>query len=179
MTLNILRNSAAMFVLTLMGAGVMHAQAIVEYGAMTANSAGAAASAGPLIRMPNFGVPGSSPSAAAPAGGPAAVATAAPEAIAKTNLQFYQMHSGPNAAQIAVHTVPDRASAWIDGRFVGSAPLNLKLAPGHHQLLVRALNMQESMQEFDLAAKQTQSIDVALKSANQNQVVIHWAPQKQ
>jgi hypothetical protein len=179
MTLNILRNSAAMFVFTLLGTGVMHAQAIVEYGVITANSAGAAASAGPLIRMPNFGVPVSSPSAAAPGGGSAGVATAAPEAIAKANLQFIQTHSGPNAAQIAVRTVPDRASAWIDGKFVGPAPLNLKLAPGHHQLLVRALNMQESMQEFDLAAKQTQSIDVALKSANQSQVVIHWAQQKQ
>jgi hypothetical protein len=44
MTLNILCNSAALFVLTLVGTGVMQGQAIMEYGAMTANSAGAAAS---------------------------------------------------------------------------------------------------------------------------------------
>ncbi len=179
MTLNILRNSAALFVIALMGAGAMRAQGIVEYGAMTANSAGAAASARPLIPMPNFGIPGSPASSAAPASGPAGVPVGTAEAAAKTNLEFFQTHSGPSAAQIAVHTVPDHASAWIDGKFVGPAPLNLKLAPGHHQLLVRAPNMHESMQEFDLAAKQTQSIDIALKSAYQNQVVIHWAPQKQ
>ncbi len=179
MALNILRNTTALFALTLMGAGVVYGQAIVEYGVTTGNSAGAAASPAPLIRMPNFGFPGSSPAGAATAGGAAGVATATPEAIAKTNLQFFQSHSGPSAAQIAVHTVPDRASAWIDGKFVGPAPLTLRLAPGHHQLLVRAPNMHESMQGFDLAAKQTQSIDVALKTANQSQVVIHWAPQKQ
>jgi hypothetical protein len=38
--------------------------------------------------------------------------------------------------------------------------------------------MQESMREFDLAAKQTQSIDLPLKSAYQGQVNIHWSPQQ-
>jgi hypothetical protein len=129
--------------------------------------------------MPNFGIPGS-PSGAGPgaASGPGGVAGGTAEAAAKTNLQFFQTHSGPDAAQVAVHTVPDHASAWIDGRFVGPAPLMLKLAPGHHQVLVRAPNMQETMRELDVTAKQAQSIDVTLKSAYQNQVVIHWPSQK-
>jgi hypothetical protein len=74
--------------------------------------------------------------------------------------------------------VPDHAQAWIDGRFVGPTPLDMKLAPGHHRLLVRAPNMQESVQDFDLAAKQAQSIDLPLKSSSQNQVIVHWPSQK-
>jgi hypothetical protein len=177
MPLHTMRCSVALFAISLMGTGAVHAQSIVEYGAMTANSAGAAASARPLIAIPNFPMPGI-PSSPGPAAGTAGVAAGTAEAAAKTNLQFFQTHAGPNAAQIALRTVPDHSSAWIDGKFVGPAPLNLKLAPGHHQLLVRAPSMRESMQEFDLAAKQTQSIDVALKSAYQNQVVIHWPAQK-
>ncbi len=79
---------------------------------------------------------------------------------------------------VAVRTTPDHASAWIDGKFVGPAPLDLKLAPGHHQVLVRAPNMQQSVREFDVTAKQPQSVEVSLKSAYQNQVAIHWPAQK-
>jgi hypothetical protein len=179
MTLKILRYSAALFVFSTLGtASSLRAQGIVEYGVITGTAAGAAASAKPLIPFPNFGLPGS-PSPAAPAvSAPAGAAAMTPEAAAKANLQFFQAHAGPTAAEIAVRTVPDHASTWIDGKFVGPAPLTLKLAPGHHQILVRAISMHEYTQEFDLAAKQTQSIDVALKTSVQNQVVIRWPSQK-
>jgi hypothetical protein len=106
-------------------------------------------------------------------------ATITPEAAAKANLQFFQIHAGPAAAEIAVRTVPDHASAWIDGKFVGAAPLTIKLAPGHHQILVRSVAVHEYMQDFDLAAKQSETIDVALKAAAQNQVVIQWPAKTQ
>lgn len=178
MALNFLRNSAAVFVFAIVGTSLLHAQGIVEYGVITGTAAGAAASNKPLIAMPNLALPGS-PSAAAPAVSNApGAANLTPEAAAKVNLQFFQAHAGPNAAQIAVRTVPDHASTWIDGKFIGPAPLTLKLAPGHHGILVRSMAMREYMQEFDLAAKQTQTIDVALKAAVQNQVVIQWPAKK-
>jgi PEGA domain len=181
MTLNILRYSAALFAFAILGTASVHAQGIVEYGVITGTAAGTAASAKPPVFLPNLGIPGS-PAATAPAAAavssPAGAAAMTPEAAAKANLQFFQAHAGPTAAEIAVRTVPDHASTWIDGKFVGPAPLTLKLAPGHHQILVRAIAMHEYTQEFDLAAKQSQSIDVALKSSVQNQVVIHWPSQK-
>lgn len=178
MTLNILRFSAALFVLTVLGTSSAYAQGIVEYGVITSTTAGAVAASRPSITLPNLNIPGS-PSSASPAvsGAPGAAAMT-PESAAKANVQFFQGHAGATAAQIAVRTVPDHASTWIDGRFVGPAPLTLKLAPGHHQILVRAVAMREYTQEFDLAAKQTQVIDVALKTSVQNQVVIHWPAQK-
>ncbi len=184
MTLRTVANSAALFAITLFGlfgASVIHAQSIVEYGVMTGNSAGLAASGRPLVPFPNIAnIMGTSNTgtSAGTVSGPAGVAAGTAEAAAKSNVQYFQANAGANAAQIAIVTVPDKASAWIDGKFVGSAPLNLKLAPGHHQLLIRSPNMQESMQAFDLAAKQTQSINVALKSAYQGQVMIKWPAQK-
>ena len=178
MTLNLLRYSAALFVFATLGTASVLAQGIVEYGVITGTAGGAAASSKPLIPFPNIAIPGS-PAPAAPAGsGPAGAVAMTPEAAAKANVQFFQAHAGATAAEIAVRTVPDHASTWIDGKFVGPAPLTLKLAPGHHQILVRAVAMREYTQEFDLAAKQTQSIDVALKASVQNQVVIHWPSQK-
>lgn len=179
MPLRTLRHCAALFVLILSGTAVMYGQAAVEYGVMTGNSAGVAASGKALVPFPSITLPGS-PASAAPgaASSSAGVPAGTAEAAATTNKTFFQTHAGPDAAHVAVHTVPDHAQAWIDGKFVGPAPLDLKLAPGHHQLLVRAPNMQESMREFDLTAKQTQSIDLPLKSSYQNQVVIHWPSQK-
>jgi hypothetical protein len=177
MSLRTLRQCAVLFVLTFTGAVAMHAQSAVEYGIMTGNSAGVTTALKPPV--PNMGLPestsGTGPGAASSSAG---VSGGTAESAAKTNRQFFQSHSGANAAQIAVHTVPDHAQAWIDGKFVGPTPLDMKLAPGHHQVLVRAPNMHESEREFDLAAKQTQSIDLPLKSSYQNQVVIHWPSQK-
>ena len=172
-----LRHSAALFVLIFTGAVVMHGQSAVEYGIMTGNSAGVTTALRPPV--PNMRLPENTSSA-----GPGAASSSAgvpggtAESAAKTNRQFFQSHSGANAAQIALHTVPDHAQAWIDGKFVGPTPLDMKLAPGHHQVLVRAPNMHESVREFDLAAKQTQSIDLPLKSSYQNQVILHWPSQK-
>jgi hypothetical protein len=171
-----LRHSAALFVLIFTGAVVMHGQSAVEYGIMTGNSAGVTTALKPPV--PNMGLPESTSSA-----GPGAASSSAgvpggsAESAAKTNRQFFQSHSGANAAQITVHTVPDHAQSWIDGKFVGPTPLDMKVAPGHPQVLVRAPNMHEAVQEFDLAAKQAQSIDVPLKSSYQNQVIIHWPSQ--
>ncbi len=168
-----LRHCAVIIVFTLLGAAATHGQAAVEVGTLTSTTAGAAASVKPPI--PKLGLPGTSSTA-----GPGATSTSpsvsavTPEAIANTNRQFFQSHSGPDAAQISLRTVPDHANAWIDGKFVGPTPLDLKLAPGHHRVLVRATNMQESMREFDLAAKQTQPIDLTLKSGYQSEVIIHW-----
>jgi hypothetical protein len=50
----------------------------------------------------------------------------------------------------------------------------LKLAPAHHRVSVLAPNMQESVREFELAAKQVQQIDLSLKPAYQSQITIHW-----
>lgn len=175
MALNFLRNSAVVFAFAVLGTSSIYAQGIVEYGGITGAVAGAASANKPLIALPNLGL-SAGPAAVSEAPGAANVT---PEAAAKASLQFFRIHAGPSAAEIAVRTVPDHASAWIDGKFVGPAPLTVKLAPGHHQILVRSVAMHEYMRGFDLAAKETQTIDVALMAAVQNQVVIQWPAKTQ
>jgi|ERR1019366_586894 hypothetical protein len=174
----LLRYCGATVLATLIGSLAMHGQSAAEYGIMTSNS-GAAATASAKSTFPKITLPGS-PSSAAPSA-PSSSASApvvTPEAAAKTNRQFFQEHSGPNAAQVSLHSVPDHAQAWIDGKFVGPTPLDLKLAPGHHRTLVRAPNMQDSVREFDVTAKQTQAMDFPLKPGYQSQVTIQWPSQK-
>jgi hypothetical protein len=172
-----LRHSVALFFLFFTGVLAMHGQAAAEYGMATSNSAGIAAAMKPPA--PNMKIPETTSNA-----GPGAASSSAgvpggtAESAAKTNRQFFLAHSGPDAGQIAVRAVPENAQAWIDGKYMGPTPLDLKLAPGHHQVLVRAPNMHEAVREFDLAAKQTQSIDLTLKSSYQNQIAIHWPSQK-
>jgi hypothetical protein len=177
MPLRVPRNCALATVLLFAGAAGMFGQGAVEYGIITANSAAAASAARPTI--PIITLPGTPASAAA--GAPATVTNGpamTPEAAAKANREFFQSHSGANPAQISLHTAPVPAQAWIDGRFVGPTPLDLKLAPGHHRVLVRAPNLQDAAQEFDVAAKQTLPIDMPLKAAAQSTVVLHWPSQK-
>jgi len=174
MPLYTLRHCAAIFVLIFTGAVAIHGQAAAEYGMAMGNSAGITTAMKPPV--PNLGLPETTSNAGP--GAAAGVPGGTAESAAKTNRQFFQSHSGPDAAQIAVHTVPDHAQVWIDAKYLGPTPLDLKLAPGHHQVLVRAPNMQESVREFDLTAKQTQSIDLPMKSSYQNQVTIHWSSQK-
>ncbi|MBZ5662261.1 MAG: PEGA domain-containing protein [Acidobacteriia bacterium] len=177
MPLRILRHCAAASVFVLLGAPELYSQAGAEYGIITANSAGVAASVKPTI--PNITLPGAASSAGAGASSTTTNAPAImPEVAATANRDFLQSHSGADAARISLRTAPVLAQAWIDGRFVGPTPLDLKLAPGHHRVLVRAPNMQESAQEFDLAAKQTQPIDLALKASAQSTVVLHWPSRK-
>src|SRR5579864_2673387 len=174
MLIRALRHCVVLSIFIFTGAIAMHGQAAVEYGMAVGNSAGITTALKPPV--PNLGLPETT-SDAGP-GAAAGISGGTAESAAKANRQFFQSHSGPDAGQVAVHTVPDHAAAWIDGKFLGPTPLDLKLAPGRHQVLVRAPNMNDVVRHFDLNAKQTQSIDLPMKSSYQNQVVIHWPSQK-
>lgn len=77
-----------------------------------------------------------------------------------------------------MRTVPENASVWIDGKLVGPAPFDLKVAPGHHELLVRSPNMQQSTQDINLTPKQVLPVEFALKSAYPSQMILKWPSQK-
>lgn len=180
MRLHTLRVGACLFLLSMLGVAGLHAQAVAEYGMTNTVAAGATTAAGKtMVPFPNITLPGNESN---PGAGPgltsAGLPTGTPESIAKDNLQDLQSHAGADAAPVTVRSAPDHASVWIDGKYLGPAPVNVKLAPGHHQALVRSPNMQESTRGFDVTAKQAQSVDFALKPSFQNQVMIQWPSQK-
>jgi hypothetical protein len=162
----------AAIALLLIAPSAMFGQAAVEYGHLASGSAGAISSVKPTL--PGTNLPGSASGSTS-----SASSSPSPATIAKANRQFFQTHAGPNAAEISVHTTPDNAAVWIDGKFVGPAPVDIKLVAGRHQVLVRSPNMQQSMMEFDLTPKQVLPIEFTLKSAYPSQMILQWPSHNQ
>ncbi|MGB9403493.1 MAG: PEGA domain-containing protein [Candidatus Acidiferrales bacterium] len=187
MSLNGLQRSFVTALLVVGAASVAHAQGAVEYGTLTSGTASAVSSVKPTFptidlagAMGNSGpAPSSSPSASpspAPAPGAASahLVAGAAEAAAATNRKTIEGHAGPDAGQVTLHSTPDHAQVWIDGQYVGATPLDLKLAPGHHKVLMHAADRLDATQDVELAGKQVQPVAVSLKPRYQNQVSISW-----
>lgn len=153
-------------VLAVFFAAAVHAQAAAEYGGLVGNSATAASSA--KIKVPNMKMPEpGGANGSAPAGQPVAgqpVKPLNPDAAAAANRQFLQTQAGANAALVSLRSTPDHAQVFVDTRYVGTAPLDLKLAPGRHDVMMRAQGMSVLTQSVELAAKTPKEISVTLKS---------------
>jgi hypothetical protein len=144
--------------------GVAHAQAAAEYGAVVGNSSTAAA--GAKIKVPNVKLPepggATAPASGKPASGAPAKAVT-PDAAAAANRQYLETVAGADAAIVSLKSTPDRAQVFVDTRFVGAAPMELKLAPGHHDIMVRATGMETIRQSVELVAKTPKEISLTLK----------------
>ena len=161
---------AGIFALT--GVAQMHGQAAAEYGAVLSNSAGAAATV-KTPPVPSLHLPSGAPNANTKLkSGPIATATPTTGTIADMNRKFFEDHSGANAGELSLQSAPDHAQVWVDEMFVGVTPLALKLAPGEHRVFASGANKAGSVREFVLAPKQTQSIDLTLKSSYQGLITI-------
>jgi hypothetical protein len=135
------------------------AQAAAEYAGATAAAATAAAGAKVKIKPPSVPSPkeGSNPSSPQPA-------IRVGEAAAAANRQALQERAGANAARVLLRSTPDHAQVWIDTRFVGSTPFELKLAPGHHDIMMKAPDMASLHQEIELQGKQTREVMMMFKA---------------
>jgi len=145
------------FFLGLACAACAWAQAAAEYGSATAK-AGATA-AGAKLPKPNLNPP-------APSGQPqsAHLPIQTGESVAAANVLRLEQHAGPDAAKLSLQSVPDRAQVWVDGLFVGAAPLNLTLAPGRHRVEMRSPAKESGRQEIELVPKQSRQVALTLAS---------------
>jgi PEGA domain len=157
-------------------AGTIHAQGAVEYGAITSGTSSMAASiSGVRPRFPTSILPDSGNSNPQPNNIPSAkIAIFDFEVEADVNRMYFLTHAGTTPAVLSVHGVPDRAQVWIDGKFVGSTPLQLKVSRAKHQLLVRAANREDHAEGIDLSAMHTRSIEVSLKPIYKNEIYLNW-----
>ncbi len=143
--------------LGLMGSVCAFAQAAAEYGSVTSKAAAAAAKAKPLAPAP-----AQPPSAHLP--------VQSSESAATANCRALKERAGPDAARLALRSVPDHAQVWIDTMFVGATPLDLTVAPGTHQLEVRGVGMESSRQKVELLPKQSLQVTVSLKPYYRNKI---------
>lgn len=149
----------------LMGVTGARGQAAAEYGSTTAKSAATAAGVKPpkpSVDVPTVGQPGS-----------AHLPIQNGEKVAAANRRAFEELAGSEAAKVSLGSVPVRAQVWVDGKFVGTAPLELTLAPGPHHVEMRSPGMEWARQDLRLVPKQTQQVVLSLKPRYSQRITLH------
>jgi hypothetical protein len=165
-------------VIVLVSVSVAHGQAAAEYGAMTAKM-GAATAAAAKVPLPTLTIPGGSAPPARKASKAPAQAASAPSRLptageaAAANRLGLQRRAGPEGVDISFRSVPEHAQVFIDTQFVGTAPMKLKLAPGHHRVYVTAPDMLASDQQIEVTPKQIREIVLSLNPRAPKKVELH------
>jgi hypothetical protein len=139
-----------------------HAQAAVEYGGATSVSAGAV-SAKPGVFTPGAG--GSvnhSVFLAKPSGTP-------PEQL---NREWFAKQAGKEGAQLTIDATPAQTSVWIDGKFVGKAPLMLTLAAGKHHLSLLGPRQEHAERDVNIVGGKNDRLTIRLQETYPSAVAI-------
>jgi len=114
------------------------------------------------------------PTIAAPAqtsASPHLVAKSGPP-IDETNRKTLEENAGADAASILMRSSPPGAQIYINGAFVGNAPLLLSVAPGSYKVSMRDQHDDSAERTIGLLAKETQSVTLTLSSRYPNHVSI-------
>ena len=126
---------------------------------------------------PNFGGAASTGSAPATA---IARATGTPQAAApsgpppeEANRKLLEDQSGSDAGKLQLNSNPADAQVFIDGIYVGRAPIDIRLAPGRHQVAMKG-NGSSGERFIGLLPKETQQVTLSLTPLYPGQISIHW-----
>jgi hypothetical protein len=139
-----------------------HAQAAVEYGGATSVSAGAVSSK-PQVFTPGGGGPvNHSLFLAKPKGTP-------PEEI---NREWFAKQAGKEGGQLAIDATPPRTSVWVDGKFVGKAPLTLTLAAGKHHLSLLGPRQEHAERDVNIVTGKNDRLTIQLQETYPSSVAI-------
>lgn len=128
-----------------------HAQDAAEYSGTIGINAGTASSQPGLFRP---GRRGAQPSIflAKPKG-------PTPQQI---NRKWFASQAGKKGADVTLHVTPVGSSVWIDGKFVGHAPLTLKLPAGKHKISLLGPRQQHESREIEVTAGKNRKLDIRL-----------------
>jgi hypothetical protein len=134
----------------LAGAPPVHAQAAAEYSGATGVSASAVASK-PALFTP--GAPkNNSRFLAKPSGPPPGM----------VNREWFAKQAGKKGAELSIDATPARTSVWIDGKFVGKAPLTVTLPAGKHHVSLLGPRQEHADREVDIASGKNQHLAIQL-----------------
>ncbi len=139
---------APLVFLVLLCASPSWAQAAAEYGATTSTTAATASKAKPVTLSPLPQDQGQSLHLPVREGPP-------PEIISRHALEE---RAGKDAGRLLLRSQPKGAKIWIDGQFVGTAPLLLILAPGSYQVEMRGDRLEHSQRRVGLLPGEAQNI---------------------
>ncbi len=139
-----------------------HAQAAAEYGGATGVSAGAVSSKPQLFRPGGPSQPNNSLFLAKPSGTP-------PDQL---NREWFAKQAGKKGAQLTVDATPPQTSIWVDGKFVGKAPLTLTLPAGKHHLSLLGPRQEHAERDVNIVAGKNDRLAIQLHETYPTTVAI-------
>jgi hypothetical protein len=139
------------------------AQAATEAAAATGSATVAAGSTRPVMTATgNRTQPKASAHLPASSGPPAE----------ETNRKNFEDHAGRDAGKLMMHSVPTGAQIFINGFYVGRAPLLLLLAPSKYNLEMRGERQEIGQRTVSILPEETQEIVVTLTPKYPGKVTI-------
>jgi hypothetical protein len=168
-----MRMSGLIFVLAV-APQIVRAQAAAEQAGATNSSAGVAATTEKEIKpagtaKDSGGARLVSPTMATPAK-PAEASQGSAHLVAndgpppeEVNRKALEENAGPDAGKLLLRSTPAGAQVFINGAYVGKAPMLLIVPPGKYKVEMRGGRMETGSQIVGLLANQTQQVAMTLR----------------
>jgi hypothetical protein len=139
-----------------------------------------AAAPASAVATPNAGVSTGEAKTPPPNIATPAPPSASPHLIAKpgppvdeVNRKALEDSAGKDASSVLLRSSPPGAQIYINGDFVGYAPLLLNVAPGKYKVEMRDQHNDSAERTVGLLAKDTQKVTLMLSSRYPNRVSMH------
>jgi hypothetical protein len=80
------------------------------------------------------------------------------------NRQTLEQNAGKHPGKLLLRSIPSGAQVWVNGMFVGHAPLLLIVAPGKYQVELRGQRMEHAVHTVDLLPDENRIVSLTLSS---------------
>ncbi len=80
------------------------------------------------------------------------------------NRQALEQNAGNHPSKLLLRSIPYGAQVWVNGMFVGRAPLLLIVAPGKYQVESRGQRMEYGARTVDLLPGETRTVSLTLSA---------------
>jgi len=80
------------------------------------------------------------------------------------NRQALEQNAGNHPGKLLLRSIPSGAQVWVNGMFVGHAPLLLILAPGKYQVELRGQRMEHAAHAVDLLPDEIRNVSLTLSA---------------
>ncbi len=92
----------------------------------------------------------------------------------ESNRKRLENQAGNDAGKLAIKSDPDDAQVYVSGIDVGRTPLELHLAPGRYQIIIRGKDGESGERFVGLLPNETQQVTVPLTTLYPGKVAVQW-----
>jgi len=89
------------------------------------------------------------------------------------NRKALEQKAGKRPGKLLLRSIPTGAQVWVNGMFVGHAPLLMILAPGKYQVELRGQRMEHAARAVDLLPDETRTVSLALSIRYPTRASVH------